>query len=124
MLHFMRPVMLQKRNPETMPQPRKYESAAERQRAYLARKEQARCQQLQSKGLPALPIIATMPGERRWKGLLGSARITLQTLHEEMQAYQEQRSEAWQESEKGQAMAERIEALEVLIADLEDLSAT
>jgi hypothetical protein len=106
-----------------MPQPRKYENAAERQRAYLARREQTRCQQLQAKGLPALPTMATMPGERRWQGLLESARITLQTLHQEMQAYQEQRSEAWQESDRGQAMAERIELLEALIADVEDLSA-
>ncbi len=107
-----------------MPQPRKYDSAAERQRAYLARREQARCQQLQAKGLPALAAIATMPGERRWQGLLESARISLQTLHQEMQAYQEQRSESWQESDKGQAMAERIEMLEALIAEVEALSAS
>ncbi len=123
MLHLMRHVTLQERDPGTMPQPRKYENAAERQRAYLARREQARCQQLQEKGLPALPAIATMPAERRWQGLLESARITLQTLHQEMQFYQEQRSEAWQESDRGQAMAERMELLEALIVDVEDLSA-
>jgi hypothetical protein len=107
-----------------MPQPKKYPSAAERQRAYLARKAEAQRQQLQAKGLPPLPAIATMPGERRWKGLLASAQATLQMLHEEMQTYHAQRSEAWQEGENGQAMAERLEALEAVIAELEDLSAT
>lgn len=105
-----------------MPQPRKYDNAAQRQRAYLARREQARKEQLQAKGLPALPAIAAIPGERRWQALLESARITLQTLHQELQSYQEQRSEAWQESDRGQAMAQRIESLEALIADTEELS--
>jgi hypothetical protein len=49
-----------------MPQPRIHASAAERQAAFRARREQARQSELATKGLPSLPIISSMPGWPRW----------------------------------------------------------
>ena len=39
----------------------------------------------------------------------------------QMDAYADERSEAWQESERADTFRERIEALEAVIGDLEEL---
>ena len=57
-----------------MAPPRKYVSSAERQAAYRARTRQEQQRQLQQKGLPVLPTIATFPGWPRWRSALQSAR--------------------------------------------------
>jgi predicted phage tail protein len=63
-----------------------------------------------------------MPGERRWSLMQKQARETLQAMHEEMQGYHEERTEDWQESEKGEALQARMDALESIIADLDALT--
>ncbi len=91
-------------------------TSAEKQRAYRERLKQRAAGQL-----PAAPILTNIPPERRWKALHEQARNALQTMLDEMEAYQDERSEAWQESERGESFQERIEALETVIAELDEL---
>jgi hypothetical protein len=104
-----------------MPTPRKYASNAEKHRAYRERQKAARLQELQAKGLPPLPLIATMPGAARWTALQETARRALETMREEMQSYYDERSESWQESDKGEEMQRRIDALDSLLSELDDI---
>jgi hypothetical protein len=104
-----------------MPTPRKYASNAEKHRAYRERQKAARLQELQAKGLPLLPMIATMPGAARWTALQETARRALATMREEMQSYYDERSESWQESDKGEEVQRRIDALDSLLSDLDDI---
>jgi hypothetical protein len=105
-----------------MPTPRKHSSAAEKQRAYRQRQEHAHRELLAAKGLPPLPVIPTMPGERRWAAMLEQTKATLRTMLDEMQAYQDERSEEWQESDRGEALRERIAALEAIADEADALS--
>ncbi len=95
-----------------MPTPRKYDSAAERHRAYRKRKEDARRLEQKEKGVPASPSIPTMPGTDRWDKMLEKARLLLAAIVDERETYHEERSELWQESEKGEAFNDRTEALD------------
>jgi hypothetical protein len=104
-----------------MPTPKKYETEAEKHRAYRERKAAARLAELQQKGLPPVPPIATMPGTARWKALHEQAVKALETIRDEMQSYSEERSEQWQESERGEEFAARLEALEEMLSSLSDL---
>lgn len=104
-----------------MPTPRKYASDADRQRAFRERRKRAIADELARKGLPPVPVLSTVPGERRWAALIEQARASLQTVCEEMQAYYDDRSEQWQESERAAAMQERKDAIEGILADLDAL---
>ena len=105
-----------------MSQSRKYASSAERQAAYRARCQEAQRQQLQAKGLPALPMLPTVAGWPRWRAALQSAQSLLQQVSAEMSDYYDARSETWQESERGEEFRERQEALDALVSDLETLT--
>jgi len=102
-----------------MPTPKQYISDAQRQRAYRERLKQARLLERQEKGLPAAPAIATLPGEQRWQALLAHAYASLVSVHSEMQTYYDARSDAWQESQRGEALLERMESIETLMVDLD-----
>jgi hypothetical protein len=102
-----------------MPTPKQHPTPAARQAAYRARQAEARERERAEKGIPSAPAVATMPGTARWAALLEQARAALVTVQEEMQAYHDDRSEAWQEGERGAAMQEQIDALETVLADLE-----
>ena len=104
-----------------MPQARQYENAAQRQAAYRRRQSQARAAQLAQKSLPPLPAVPTLPGHARWRALLSQAQWVLSQLSLEMQAYYEQRSEQWQESAPGESFQERLEAVQELLAQVEEL---
>lgn len=104
-----------------MPTPRRYASQAERQAAYRQRQEAARREALAGHGLPILPRVATQPGRARWRRLLRQAGLLLQAVQEEMEAYSEQRSEAWHASERGEAFQERLEGLREAQAAVEEL---
>ena len=95
-----------------MPTPRKHRDRAERQRAYRQRQQAARVAEIRSKNLPPVAPISSMPSGARWNALIHLALVLLRTVHEEMQTYHDDRSEAWQESEKGEAFLETIERLE------------
>src|SRR5262245_53322372 len=105
-----------------MPTPRRYASHAQRQAAYRRRAAQARDQELAAKGMPSLPRVPNLPGTRRWAAMTEQALALLQTIQEEMEEYYEQRSQQWQESERAEAMGERLHALQEAIAAVEGLS--
>jgi len=105
-----------------MPTPRKYENDAERQRAFRARREAARLQQLAEKNLPAMPLILSIPGTVRWMAMHEQALTLLRSMTDEMASYYADRSEEWQEGERGQAFVERQEAVDEALSALEALS--
>ena len=102
-----------------MPQSRMHASHAARQAAYRKRQEQARKRQLHAMGLPPLPIIATLPGSARWTGAISQANCLLTMVVEEMQDYFDERSEQWQEDERGEAHQQRMEAVQEIADALE-----
>ncbi len=104
-----------------MPQQRKHQSNSARQAAYRNRLELARKQELKERGLPALPPLASMPGTARWTGAIQRCVALLTLVHHEMQGYFDDRSESWQESDRGVEHEERMTAIEQLLSDLEDL---
>lgn len=81
--------------------------------------QQARLLERQEKGLPAVPAIATLPGEQGWQALLAHAHASLASVHSEMQTYYDARSDAWQEGQRGEALLERMESIETLMVDLD-----
>lgn len=101
-----------------MAPPRRYADHAARQRAYRARQEQARQEDLQAKGLPPLPALPTVPGRARWQALLRRAEQAVALARDEMQAYYDGRSDTWQEGERAAALAEQIEQLSAVLDDL------
>ena len=98
-----------------MPRPRKFESDAQRQRAYRSRKREAL-----PPGLPRTASVASMPSLARWKSLLSKAELLLRGAQGEMESYFDERSENWQESERGEALRERKQNLENALEALRD----
>jgi hypothetical protein len=105
-----------------MPTPRKYATAAERQAAYRQRQEAARRAALEAKNMPATAPISTMPSLSRWKALKEQAQAILQTMLEEMEAYRDERSEQWQESDKGAAFEEMIDQVDTARNSVEEIA--
>jgi hypothetical protein len=106
-----------------MPQPCRHADHAARQRAYRARQAQARAAEQQAKGLPPTPPLPTIPARARWRALLTQARLARETVETEMPAYVEDRSESWQERERGLALAEDLDQLALVLEELAPLSA-
>lgn len=94
-----------------MPQPRKYANRAAQQAEYRKRQAGAQRRLLESKGLPLLPAISTIPGHARWTAMIVQAQTLLTDAADEMQEYHDDRSEEWQDSAKAEAMLERVELL-------------
>ena len=95
-----------------MPQPKIHASAAARQTAYRIRCEKARRTALTAKGLPSLPTIASLPGWKRWNASFAAAQEFIETVLDEMRDYYDERSETWQESDRGDEHQERISTVE------------
>lgn len=95
-----------------MPQPRRYASRAQQQAAYRDRRAAALRAQVQAKNLPALPTIASMPGTARWSAAIELAHTLLATVCEEMQAYADERSEQWQQSDRAVEHADKLGDIE------------
>jgi hypothetical protein len=95
-----------------MPQPRKYANRAAQQAEYRKRQAGAQYRLLASKGLPLLPAISTIPGHARWNAMVLHAQTLLTDAADEMQEYHDDRSEEWQDSDKAEAMLERVELLQ------------
>lgn len=93
-----------------MPTPRKYDNPAQRQAAYRARQAAAQ---------GSVPAIPTVPGYRRFRAMTGAALALLADVHHEMEDYYQERSESWQESERGEVFTERMDALDEIIEMLE-----
>ena len=98
-----------------MPQPGKHRSNAERQSAYRQRCRHAQTALLATKGLPPLPKVASIPGWNRWNHVLAQAEQALSTVYDEMQAYYEERTDDWKDSERAETFVERMEVMEDLI---------
>jgi hypothetical protein len=105
-----------------MPTPRKYESTADKQKAYRERMKDARLQELHQKGLPGVPAIPAMPGTARWRALQSQALAALSTVHDEMQEYFDDRSAVWQESERGEEFSARLDGIQDVVSSLEELA--
>lgn len=103
-----------------MPQPRKYDNRAAQQAAYRKRQTISQQQMLSQKGLPPLPPLPTIPGQARWRAMMGQAQTLLSQATEEMQSYHDERSEPWQESAKAEELLARIEHLQEAMAQLEE----
>jgi hypothetical protein len=106
-----------------MPQPRKHASAAARQAAYRTRQEEARRAALGAKGLPLLPAIATLPGWARWNASFMTAQALLTATLSEMQDYFDDRSETWQEGDRGEDYQERLALVEAALEAVGELTA-
>ena len=104
-----------------MPTPRRYENHAARQAAYRKRQADARNKELGLPAIPPLPAIATLPGWPRCRAITQRLLLLLDTMRSEMQDYYGQRSEDWQEGERGEAMTERLQAIEEAISGVEAL---
>jgi hypothetical protein len=102
-----------------MPTPQKYDSNADRQKAFRDRQKVAREQAI-AQGAPKAAAVPTMPSTGRWNALIAQARAALDTARAEMQDYYDERSEQWQESEKAEQMQQRIEQLESIISELDE----
>jgi hypothetical protein len=106
-----------------MPQPKRHASHADRQAAYRERCRRARLAEVSARGLPPLPAVPSIPGSARWASALAQARMLLETVYSEMQAYYDDRSPEWQESEKADRFTDRSDALAELIAGFDDMLA-
>ena len=104
-----------------MPTPRKHKDAAACQAAYRAREKEARRLERERKGLPDLPPIPSIPGERRWAAMAREATALFSAIVEEREAYYDDRSDAWRDSEKGEMFQERTDAVNDLLTALDDL---
>jgi hypothetical protein len=62
-----------------------------------------------------------MPGSARWNAAIARAQALLESVRAEMEQYHGDRSDAWQESERGEAFTERLEAIEAVCNELEQL---
>ena len=94
-----------------MPQPKKHTGNAARQAAYRKRMQAQRLTECRQRGLPPHAAIPTMPSNARWNQILALASALLGMAVSEMTNYADACSEAWQESEKGEAFAERLETI-------------
>jgi hypothetical protein len=104
-----------------VPTPRKYTDDAARQKAYRERQAKARRAEQQAKGLPPAPPIPTIPSRQRWDALLDQARLALEIVRDEMQAYHDDRSDAWQQSERAESMQDCITTLDRILDDVGSL---
>ena len=98
-----------------MPQPKIHASPAARQSAYRRRCEQARRVGLVARGLPSLPAIAALPGWKRWNASFAAAHQLIECALDEMREYFDDRSESWQEGERGDEHQERISSVEEVL---------
>ena len=104
-----------------MPNPKRYANHAARQAAYRQRLAVARREEQREKGLPPLPAVASIPGQARWARMTEHAVGLLGAMEAEMQDYYDQRSDAWQESERGESFLERIAAVQEAGSLMHDL---
>lgn len=105
-----------------MPQPKQHASNANRQKSYRKRCAQARNAELAGKGLPTLPAISTMPGWPRWNASANMAHELIDQTLNEMQEYFDDRSQEWQESERGGQHQQRIDAVEAALSALTEVT--
>ena len=97
---------------------RRYATGAERQAAYRSRQKEALLPPLY---LPALAALSTVPSTGRWRVALDLAARLLTNIAEEMQAYSDDRSEAWHEGSNAEAFHDNLERVTDAQQQLDDL---
>jgi hypothetical protein len=95
-----------------MPIPRKYESQAEKQKAYRARRANQE---------PAARAAVT-PGYAKWRKTIREAFALLTTTYDELDAWMKERSERWQESDRAADLEADRDKLWEILDGLEELS--
>ena len=85
-------------------------SNAERQKAFRVRLRRRLAEVDTPVPLPAKPKLSAMLANKRWAVMLEQATAILTSRHDEMQEYFDERSEDWQEGDRGQAFQERLDA--------------
>ena len=98
-------------------------SNAERQKAFRERMKQRLAGMPAAPPLPEKPKIS-VPANKRWAALRDRMQADGETLRDEMQEYYDERSETWQEDDRGAEFQERIDAVERVLdalAELEEL---
>jgi hypothetical protein len=104
-----------------VPRVRKYDTNAQRQAAYRQRHSQQGHIGHLSGPIPSKPAIASMPGHRRWSGMLAGADALIRCMRDEMQQYCQERSESWQDSEAGEKFMEILDSVEDALRALEEV---
>ena len=104
-----------------MPTPKQHADNAAKQRAYRQRQREALAAAQKAKGLPPAPPIPTMPGTARWTAMMTAAYDLLNSAEAEMTAYYDDRTEQWQESDKGNEFERRLDNLREIVEQLADL---
>jgi hypothetical protein len=88
-----------------------HNSHAQRQAAYRKRQREAIAAHLDQKGLPPLPAVSTIPGRARWLQAMCNIEAMMMRIEAEMEAYYDERSERWQQSDKAQEFDQKLEDL-------------
>lgn len=96
--------------------------AAYRQRRAQASQRAAAVAPHLTLAVVALARVPATPGHHRWQRLLRQTQAVLETVTSEMQEYYEARSEQWQEDDRGTAFLTRCEALEEVVAALNEVT--
>jgi hypothetical protein len=100
----------------------KYANNAQRQAAYRRRRAQSDATKAQEAGLIPLPAISTVPGTVRWRQALAYAVSHIANVRDEMQAYHDERTERWQQSDKAADFLERLDTLEQIYDLLQEVT--
>ena len=66
--------------------------------------------------------LSNFPGTVRWNAVIRRCSDLLALIRDESASYYDDRSEAWQEGERGEAHTERVEALTEIVDALEQIS--
>jgi len=96
-----------------MPAVRKYANSAERQAAY-----RSRCK-TRDEPLTGAPAAGSV--YRRWEAMRKHALSLLNQVACEMETYHYQRSEAWQDSRRGEAFTEMMESVADIAEALKEI---
>lgn len=98
-----------------------HQTNAERQAAYRKGLLKQRDGECLAKKIPILPAVASMPGHRRWQAMLTQAQLLVECAVGEMEAYFDQRSELWQNSEQGETFTELLESMQDALSALAEV---
>lgn len=100
-------------------QSRKDATNAQRQAQWRHRQAQLHQDALAAQGLSPSPAISSLPGVARWSAQHLLVQSTLEAMRDQMQAYYDDRTLRWQESDRGQAMEERLQELDAIIQSVD-----
>lgn len=100
-----------------MPTPKQFSSNAARQAAYRARLKTRPKPEAAPKPKP----LPSNPGKARWRALQAQAQTALEALRDELQEAFDEKSERWQEGERGEEWQQHIGSVETALEAVEAL---